>query len=339
MSCCGNKKNPNLGVSDSCCKSTTGCSNNFDRKCLSDVKVEPIFVQKVYDAALVQSQAMIGGGPVSFSPNLPADSRIVKVLDIRCRKYNNDGTRSLTLNPNTTFSGATLGDRNLIGPDGTASQSTIFLDTETCDDKCLGTKIYGTQTIGIRGNATVEIDVMIRKNCGNQCKFTLTGSIPVTAGVNGAETRTINSMNFFELCVPSTTGGAFLPRFTEFCNISCQARLVTNNIDRDFTVSPNGAVTARVFVALCISCEKKIIVPVQLCVLSTGFPQLSPEESSICEGQYPSLFPNQLDQDSVDECLDAKKDEDNCHRPCKPGKGPRFQGLSLSDEDEDEDEL
>lgn len=337
MSCCGGKKDPILGVSDSCCTSTTGCSNNFDRKCLSDVKVEPIFVQKVYDAALVQSQAMIGGTDIAFTPSLPADSRIVEVLDIRCRRFGASGAPSLTLNPNTTFQGATLGPRDLIGPDGTASQRTIYVDTETCDEKCKGTPIYGTQTIAISGAATVEMDVLVRKNCGNRCKFTLTGTVPVTnagAGVAG----TINSMNFFELCVPSTTGGAFLPRFTEFCNISCQARLVTNSIERDFTVTPAGAVTARVFVALCISCEKKIIVPVQLCVLSTGFPQLSPEESSICDGKYPSLFPNQTDSLSVRECLDAKKDEGGCHKPKRPNHNPRYQGLSLSDDNQSEEE-
>lgn len=46
--------------------------------------------------------------------------------------------------------------------------------------------------------------------------------------------------------------------------------------------------------------RKKIIVPVQLCVLSTGFPQLSPEVSPPICTTFPSLFPKQIDEESID---------------------------------------
>lgn len=338
MSCCGGKKDPILGISDTCCTSNTGC-NDFDRRNLRDVKVEPIYVQKVYDAALVQSQAMIGGSSIHLEPKLDRGSRIVSVSDIRCRRYSN-GEATLELDSCTTFNGAKEIGCPVIGPDGTASQQPIYVDTDACDEKCKGTPIYGTQNITIGGYVTVEIDAMVRKNCGNRCKVTLKGRVYVNPqacgnGHGGAPGKgdtggTINSMNFFELCVPSTTGGAFLPRFTEFCNVNCEPRLITNSAERDIHVNPEtGRVSANIFIALCISCEKKIVVPVQLCVLSTGFPQLSPADSSICSS-YPSLFPNQTDPASVRECLDAKADEDDdCHRPSKP----RCQGLSLSEDD------
>lgn len=337
MSCCGGKKDPVLGIRDSCCTSDSGCKD-FDRRNLRDVKVEPIYVQKVYDAALVQSQAMIGGSSIHLEPRLERDSRIVSVSDIRCTRYCH-GIPTLELDSCTKFNGAKEVGCPVIGPDGTASQQPIYVDTETCDEKCKGTPIYGTQNITIGGYVTLEIDAMVRKNCGNRCKVTLKGKVyvnPQECGSGpgkGGHNGTINSMNFFELCVPSTTGGAFLPRFTEFCNVNCEPRLITNSAERDIRVdSESGRVSANIFIALCISCEKKIVVPVQLCVLSTGFPQLSPADSSICSS-YPSLFPNQTDPTSVRECLDAKADEDDdCHRPSKP----HCRGLSLSDDDSDE---
>jgi len=79
----------------------------------------------------------------------------------------------------------------------------------------------------------------------------------------------------------------------------------------------------------CVSCEKKIVVPVQLCVLSTGFVQLSPQVSAIC-GTFPSLFPNQIKEcDTLENCGEVSSsdtddicdevndifDEDRPHRP------------------------
>ena len=62
----------------------------------------------------------------------------------------------------------------VIGPDGTASESVIFVDTSECDEKGKGTPIFGTQNITITGDVLVEIDVLFRDNCDEQCKATLT---------------------------------------------------------------------------------------------------------------------------------------------------------------------
>lgn len=340
MSCCGNKKKPGgIGIPDSCCTAETGCVD-FDRRNLSNVKVEPIYVQKVYDAALFNLQSLVNGMGVELTPRLPVGSRITEVLAIRCRKSfdpsNAGSVNNLTINPTTQLQGASFVrnaagvDLTAVGPDGFDSQRLIYVDTQECDNDCLGTPIYGTQNINISGNVEIEIDVNVSENCGKVCKVTLRGSVPV-----GTVAAPLTLTNFFELCVPSTSSGAFLPRFTEFCNLNCEPRLATNNINRDFTVAATGEVSVNIMVAICVSCEKKVIVPVQLCVLSTGFPQLSPETSSVCSS-YPSLFPNQIDRDSVRDCLRDKQGDD-CHRPSKPGNSPRYQGLSLPEEDQAED--
>lgn len=336
---CCNKRPGGIGMPDTCCTGETGCTD-FDRN-LSNVKVEPIYVQKVYDAALFHLQSIINGMNIKLYPTLAPGTRIVEVLDIRCRKYfdpkNTTCNKNLTINPTTQLQGASFIEDNnkcevtAVGPDGFNSQRLIYVDTEDCDEKCKGTPIYGTQNIHVSGNVRIEIDVMVRENCGKRCKVTLKGLVPVASGGNQ-----LNLTNFFELCVPSTNSGAFFPRFTEFCNIKCQPRLATNNISRDFTICKDGIVRVNIMVALCVSCEKKIIVPVQLCVLSTGFTKLSPETSSVCSS-YPSLFPNQIDKDSVKECLDNKGDKDS-NKPCKPKRPSNdnsCRGLSLSDDETD----
>lgn len=335
-----NKRPGAIGMPDACCTGETGCTD-FNRN-LSNVKVEPIYVQKVYDAALFHLQSIINGMNVTLSPTLTPGTRITEVLDIRCRKYfdprNTTCNKNLTITPTTQLQGASfIEDKDkcevtAVGPDGFNSQRLIYVDTEDCDEKCKGTPVYGTQNINVSGNVRIEIDVMVRENCGRRCKVTLRGLVPVSSGGNQ-----LNLTNFFELCVPSTTSGAFFPRFTEFCNIKCQPRLATNNINRDFNIDNTGRVGVNIMIALCVSCEKKIIVPVQLCVLSTGFTKLSPETSSVCSS-YPSLFPNQIDEDSIKECLDNKDDKDNCHKPCKPNRPSHndCRGLSLSEDDVDD---
>lgn len=73
-----------LPISERCCTATTGCQ--WDGT-LRNVVTEPIFVQKVYDATLVNLQALSTVNNVRFTPNLPSGSRILRVLDIRCRRF------------------------------------------------------------------------------------------------------------------------------------------------------------------------------------------------------------------------------------------------------------
>jgi hypothetical protein len=297
MSCNKNKiKDLVLGIEDRCCKADTGCQ--WDGT-LRRVKTEPIYVQKVYDAALFNLQGLKSVSMVPFTPSLGAGARIQRIFDIRCKKFFNPANindpRNLKAVPCTTISGGQIVEDgagnpvSVVGPDGRLSEFMIYADTQDCDQEGKGTPIFGTQTITVTGNVLVEIDALFTEDCGREQKVTLRGLVPVAK-----DTSPLVLTNFFELCLPSVFDSAFLPRFTEFCNIDCETRLATNSIARDIMIDPSGNVRINLIIALCITCEKKIIVPVQLCVLSTGFPVLSPDTAQICDS-FPQLFPDQID--------------------------------------------
>lgn len=293
-----------LGITDRCCQGTTGCE--WDGT-LRKVRPEPIFVQKVYDATLVNLQALRTVTNQPFTPSLGPNARIVRIIDIRCRKFFNPDNAfdpaNLKIEPDTVLSGGDVvkdGKGNpilVVGPDGMKSEKIIFTNTTECDKEGKGTPVFGTQTVKISGNVIVEIDVLVLDSRGRRTKVTLTSNIPIAPITNP-----IVMTNFFELCIPSVFDSAFLPRFSEFCNSICETRLATNSITRDITICPTtGAVRVSLIIALCITCEKKVIVPVQLCVLSTGFPVLSPVVSPICS-TFPALFPKQIDESSNNDC-------------------------------------
>lgn len=301
-----------IGINDRCCTGTTGCE--FDGT-LRNVVTEPIYVQKVYDATLVNLQALSTLNNVRFTPNLPRGARIVNVLAIRCRKFFNPSNikdpRNFTIEADTVLSGGEfLKDEHgkyveVIGPDGLTSEKLIYADTSECDNKGKGTPVFGTQRVALKGNVVVEIDLVIIDSRNRRVTFTISTNVPI-APVNAPIILT----NFFELCIPSVLNSAFFPRFTEFCNVLCETRFGTNSLARDIEVCPEtGEIRIDLIIALCITCEKKIIVPVQLCVLSTGFPELSPVVSPICT-TFPNLFPKQIDENSVDP-----------DPPCHPGHG------------------
>ena len=292
----------NLAITDRCCNATTGCE--WDGT-LRGVRTEPIFVQKVYDAILLNLQALRTVTGVVFTPALGRSAQIVTVVAIRCRRFFNpeniNDPRNLTIKPNTVVSGADFVKDGqgkpvtVIGPDGKESERIIFTDTTECDEEGKGTPVFGTQTVSISGNVVVEIDIIFIDVNGRRTPATLSANIQIAPCTNP-----IVLTNFFELCIPSVFGGAFFPRFAEFCNANCESRLATNSITRDITVDPvTGVVRVNLLIAICITCEKKIVVPVQLCVLSTGFPELSPITAPICT-TFPTLFPRQIDESNDD---------------------------------------
>lgn len=295
---------------DGCCRGETGCE--WDGT-LRRVRTEPIFTQKVYDATLVNLQALSTVNNVRFRPDLGRSARIIRILDIKCRRFFNpdniNDPRNLVVEPDTILSGGQFvkdgkGDPvKVVGPDGLKSEKIIFADTSECDEERKGTPVFGTQKVKIRGNVLVEIDAVVQTANGRRRTVTLTANVPITP---------VELTNFFELCIPSVFDSAFFPRFAEFCSVSCETRLATNSVTRDIIICPErGEVRIDLIIAICITCEKKIIVPVQLCVLSTGFPQLSPEVSPICN-TFPTLFPKQIDEDRRREAIE---DEDRRKRP------------------------
>lgn len=301
-------------ITEGCCTGTTGCE--WDGT-LRNVVTEPVFVQKVYDATLFNLQALRTINNARFTPSLPSGSRILSVIDIRCRRFFNPSNisdpRNLIIDPETILSGGEFlrkpnGDYvEVVGPDGLSSERLIYADTSDCDEEGLGTPVFGTQNIRIRGNVVVEIVFLIADSRDRRVRFTVSANIPV-----GTENAPIVLTNFFELCIPSVHDSAFFPRFAEFCNLNCETRLATNSVSRDVTFcEETNAVRLDLIIALCITCEKKIIVPVQLCVLSTGFPELSPETSPICTS-FPTLFPRQIDENSAAALAveEANQDDD-----------------------------
>ncbi len=287
-----------LTLPQQCCTAQTGCT--FDGT-LRNVVVEPIYVQKVYDAALFNLQGLRSVKNQPFTPALGAGTSIIRILAIRCRKFFNprniNDPRNLVADPETTISGADFvrdsagNPVTVVGPDGTRSENIIYADTEECDEVGKGTPIFGTQNIRISGNVIVEIDALVSDHSKCERTITLSANVPIAP-----PTAPLVLTNFFELCLPSVFDTAFLPRFTEFCNIDCEVRLATNSIVRDINICPTaGTVTLDLIIALCVTCEKKIVVPVQLCVLSTGFPVLAADVSPICT-TFPQLFPDQIDR-------------------------------------------
>lgn len=299
-----NRRDPlDIIAPEECCVAETGC--HFDGSS-RNVVAEPIYTQKVYDAALFNLQGLRTIQHQPFAPRLDDDSRIQRIVDLRCRKFFNpediEDPRNLVVRPDTEIAGAQFvqkcgKDIEVVGPDGTRSEKILYVDTTECDEDGRGTPIFGTQNISISGNVIVELDAVVVNDCDERCRQTLVANVQIAP-----PEAPLVLTNFFELCMPSVFDGAFLPRFTEFCNIACDPRLATNNITRDIRINPRtGEVTANLLITVSVSCEKKIIVPVQLCVLSTGFPQLSPETSPISR-TFPTLFPRQIDEESRKRC-------------------------------------
>ncbi|MGI6728103.1 MAG: hypothetical protein ACOX4P_06040 [Anaerovoracaceae bacterium] len=315
MSCFGGQTSPDLF--QNCCNANTLCE--FDGN-LDDVVSEPIFVQKVFDAVLFNLQGLKTVTNQSFCPAIPRGHRLKKIIDIRCRKFFNpenvEDPSNLRLNINTVISGGTFiqnckgEDITVVGPDGTFSERIIYADTQECDSKGKGTPIFGTQNVTVTGDVQVYLDLLLCDRYDHEVVFTVSTNVNIAQ-----DSSPLLLTNFFELCIPSTQNSAFLPRFAEFCNPLCETRLATNNMGRDLIVCPDGTIKANLIIALCITCEKKIVVPVQLCVLSTGYVQLSPQVSAICTN-FPQLFPDQLQEEEEESVC-----KDPCHphhRPCPP---------------------
>ncbi len=306
-------------IRERCCTGQTGCVWSGD---LNDVVLEPVYVQKIYDAALFNLQGISFAHELAFSPRLPAGSTVVGINFINITKFfdplNCNSCDNFTIIPETVLQGAQFvqcngEDERVVGPDGKCSEKIIYIDTSCCDALGRGTPIFGSQNITLKGLVRVDMEVRyVDDNSSTGCPLTqvLTAFFPIKAPGNGGD---LVLTNFFELCVPSVFEGAFFPRFAEICNASFTGRLMTNNLPRDVFVSENGTVRANIIISICVTCEKKVLVPAQLCVLSTGFTQLSPETGAICP-TFPSLFPRQIDENSV--AGDSGNNNNNHKRGC-----------------------
>lgn len=323
MSCFGTRVTPDLY--QNCCNANNLCEFDGD---MSSIVTAPIYVQQVFDAVKFNLQGMKTFNDQQFCPSIPAGHRIKRVIDIRCRRFFNpenvDDPANLTLDVDTAISGASFlkdGKGNLlsvVGADGTYSERIMYAETSDCDDKCMGTPVFGTQNVSIHGNVIIELDLLLCDSCNNEVCFTVCTEVKIAS----AE-RPLVLTNFFEICMPSSIDTAFLPRFTEFCNSACEARLATNNCGRDLTIGCDGEVCANLIVAICLTCEKKIVVPVQLCVLSTGYVDAPLQQNAVCT-TFPSLFPNPIKECDTRNCEEEKDCcNDCCDDGCSPPRRPQ----------------
>lgn len=325
MSCFGNRVTSD--IYQNCCCTDSLCEFDGDMSCVSSA---PLYVQQVFDAVKFNLQGMKTFNEHLFSPCIPPGHRIKRVIDIRCRRVFNpenvDDCRNLTLEVDTSISGASFlkdckGDYlSVIGADGTYSERIMYAETSDCDEKGMGTPVFGTQCVSIYGNVVIELDLLLCDNCGNETCFTI-GTEVCIADCEHPMVLT----NFFEICMPSAIDTAFLPRFTEFCNSACEARLATNNCGRDLSVSCCGEVTGNLIVAICLTCEKKIVVPVQLCVLTTGYVDAPLQQNAVCT-TFPSLFPGPVKECEKEHKKNCACEEeksclsDDCCNPCEPAE-------------------
>lgn len=325
MSCFGERVTADLY--QNCCNSNNLCEFDGDMK---SIVTAPIYVQQVFDAVKFNLQGMKTFNSQEFTPCVPPGHRIKRVIDIRCKRFFNpanvEDPRNLTLDVDTSISGAFFlkdahGDYlKVVGADGTFSERILFADTSDCDDSCKGTPVFGTQTVSIHGNVIIEIDLLLCDNCNNEIVFTVCTTVNIAK-----KDQPMILTNFFEICMPSTIDTAFLPRFTEFCNSACETRLATNNFGRDLCVSPEGRISGNLIVAICLTCEKKIVVPVQLCVLSTGYAEAPMQRNAICT-TFPSLFPSAIKECNTEDCKKErdrerekeKDDDDDCRTYTRP---------------------
>lgn len=290
-------------ASDSCCRANELCSFSGN---LDDVTATPIYVQSVYDAVRFNLQGMRTVQNLKFTPSIPCGCSISRIIDIRIKKVFDPGNASdcnnLTLEMETGISGASFvnnscGVVETIGPDGVPSEKLLFADTSECDSTGCGTPIFGTQNAKLWGNVNVYMDIAICDSCGRENCMTLCAELNIAR-----QNCPLVLTNFFELCMPSTSNSAFLPRLTELANAGFTARLATNNASRDISMNNNGEITANLIIAICITAEKKITVPVQLCVLSTGFTDVPLQENVSGVMTCPGLFPERNDGAS-DSCI------------------------------------
>lgn len=317
MSCFGGRVTPDLY--QNCCNANNLCEFDGD---MSDIVTAPLYVQQVFDAVRFNLQGMKTFNDQCFKPNIPKGHRVKRVIDIRCKRFFNptnvDDPKNLTLDVDTSISGASFlkdghgNSLSVVGADGTFSEKIMYADTSDCDDKCMGSPVFGTQCIGIFGNVRIELDLLLCDSCNNEVVFTVNANVCIAP-----KDQPMVLTNFFEICMPSTIDTAFLPRFTEFCNSACEARLATNNFGRDLCVEQDGKVTGNLIVAICLTCEKKIVVPVQICVLSTGYVEAPLQRDAVCT-TFPSLFPSSIKECDTKNCEEDEDDKCDCPPPKRP---------------------
>jgi len=283
------KPDKNVPKPDRCCTANSGCVTP-EVYSPEDIMAECIFVEKVYDSILFREEAN-QTETVLFDLNdsIPVGSEIIRAT-VTCSVKPNNGSTGVvidstinSINGITPPSGPTP-----IGPGGMELIPLDFIDTAECDAEGRGTPIIVDQTIEVSGQVRVTISGIARVE-GRPREFSVSQVIDV-------DEFTIN--RFARLCIPSTYA-AQKPSLAEFCAVLCDTILPLGLDSLEIIEGTTGTqLRANLILLFCIVCEKKVVVPVQLCVLSTGFCQPVEQQATLCQ-EFPRLFPEQVNVEII----------------------------------------
>ncbi len=268
---------------DTCCSASTSCTTPLvydPEKIIS----ECIFVEKVYDSKMVRKE-IDTVVTETFTPGFSLVGAIgFDNITVSCSSVGISVIPSiLSINGIIPPIGPTP-----TGPGGIEQIDLSFIDTSECDALGKGTPIIIEQELDVSGTVSIRISGTVLYSNGTTQIFSNTLTIPLTP-------QTITG--FAQLCIPST-GAALKPSLAEFCAALCDFVLPAGA--NSLTIASPTEIQVNGALAICITCEKKVKVPVQLCVLSTGFCK-PPEQGGLCI-EFPKLFPNQVNTPIIDDC-------------------------------------
>jgi hypothetical protein len=274
---------------DNCCTASTGCvtPSVYDPE---KIVAECIFVEKVYDSALIREEANeVLTVFFDIADKIPVGSKVINATIICTTKPKGESSglviesEVLSINGVTPPSGPTP-----IGPGGQEQIDLSFIDTSECDAVGKGTPIIVDQDIDVEGQVLLSISGTLRLPNGSHKSFSADKVVTITP---------FTIKRFARLCMPSTFA-AQKPSLAEFCAILCDAILPLGLDSLEIVdASGNKKLKANIVLLFCIICEKKVKVPVQLCVLSTGF--CEPEEQGGLCVEFPRLFPEQVNVEVI----------------------------------------
>lgn len=279
-----------------CCKANTGCKTprEYDPDVITN---ECIFVEKVYDAIVLRDEVDRVMETLVID-DFPIPGRdIQRFLNVRIT-CNSTGLivtdRVLSINGQMTPCDPTF----VPGPAG-RQINLACIDTSECDAKGKGTPIVVDQRIRVTGEVEVRIEGTVLKTNGRRRKFIVCETIDIDS------LDPISLRKFARLCIPSTAA-ATKPSMAVFCGVLCDF-VLPFGLD-SLEVRGRKLIITGPILVFCITCEKKVKVPVQLCVLSTGFCDFE-EQGGLCV-EFPKLFPDQVNVKIVDDDHDGDHDDD-----------------------------
>lgn len=271
-----------------CCTANTGCITpaEYDPEVITN---ECIFVEKVYDAVILRDEVDRVIDMLEIN-NFPIPGRdIQKFLDVRIT-CNSTGLivtdRVLSINGQTTPCDPTF----VPGPGGMRQINLACIDTSECDARGKGTPIVVDQRIRVTGEVEIKIKGTVLTTSGDKKKFS------VSKIITDATFDPISLRKFARLCIPSTAA-ATKPSMAVFCGVLCDL-ILPFGLDSLEVIDNTLMITGPILV-FCITCEKKVKVPVQLCVLSTGFCEFE-DQGGLCV-EFPKLFPDQVNVKIIEE--------------------------------------